>query len=179
MSVSIRVASRYSKALVELANSKGALDAIKSDMETVINLFEESREFARFIASPILTPVKKKSVLKSIFDGKVNPITSSFFDLMVDKGRENGLLQIAKETLKKYNEINGIQTVDFYTSIEMNDSVKNEISSTLAKSLGKKIELRSTVKEDLIGGYILRVDDKQIDHSVKGSLQKLRNEFVK
>ena len=179
MAVSSRVASRYSKALIALAQEKGAVDAIKDDMSSVVKLYEESKDFSLFVESPIVAPTKKQEIFKKIFNGKVNAITSSFFDLVIAKGRENGLYDIAKSYLVRYNDVNGIQSVEFFTADEVSDAIKNEISSSLGKSLGKKIQLKTEVKEDLIGGYILRVGDKQIDSSVKGSLQKLRNEFVK
>ena len=179
MAVSIKVASRYSKALIQIASDKGVLDVVKADMDTVIELFKNSKDFVLFVESPVVGPTQKKEIFDKIFKGKVNAITSTFFDLMVDKGRENGLLVIAKDFMRRYNVLNGIQTVQFFTSDEVSDGFKNELSNTLANSLGKKIELNSIIKKDLIGGYILRVGDKQIDHSVKGSLQKLRNQFVK
>lgn len=177
MAVSYRVASRYAKSLLSLAEEKKMLETINDDMETFLGVCETSRDFVVMLESPILYIDQKKAVVKKIFEGKVSDLTLKFFEIIIAKNRSNALEGIAKEVVNEYNVRKGIQTAVVRTATPLSDSLKGEFSKIVGEALGKKIDLSESVEEDLIGGYILRVSDKQVDQSVKSGLNKLKRNF--
>lgn len=177
MAVSYRVASRYAKSLTELAQEKSLLDNVHADMLLFVDVYDKNRDFQLMLESPIINHGKKLNILETLFKKNVSDLTMSFFTIITKKNRERDLYGIAKQVLVKYNEIKGIQTAEVKTAVALPDGLKKEFSDIVSKAIGKEVDLQETVNEDLIGGYILRVEDKQIDNSVKSNLQKLRHKF--
>lgn len=169
-----RAAIRYATALIGLAKEKNAVEAIQEDMNGLIELCKNSRDFVVMLASPIVTHEKKLVVLEKVFQGKVHEITMAFFKLITKKSREASLLDIAKAYITLYNENKGLAIAEVQSSVPLSTEVKNSIIQRVSKTTGKEIQLKETINEDLIGGFILRLDDKQIDSSVRSQLLNLK-----
>ena len=118
-----KVASRYAKSLIELANSNKELEEVHNDVILIAEGLEGSREFCLLLASPIVKHKKKKTIIKAIYDGKVNTLTMRFLELLCDKSRESLLEAILKEFIKQYNIIRGIQLATITTTIPLSTSI--------------------------------------------------------
>lgn len=174
-----RVAVRYAKPILELAEEKKALDKVKADMESFISVCDESRDFNLMLKSPIIPHQRKASILNKIFSGKVNEITLQAFDIITRKKRENLLEDIAKEFLHLYNAKKGMAEVSVTTSVALDAKMRKSFE-TLAKDItGKEPILKEYVNPEILGGYILKLGDKQIDDSVVGQLKELKLKFSK
>lgn len=176
---SIRIASRYAKSLLDLAQESNKVDQIKGDLA----LFSEalkSRDLELLIKSPIIKADKKLSIFKSIFGEKIDQLTSSFFDIVIKKGREALLADIANSFVEQYNVLNEITTATITTAEKVSDAVLKDIKKNI-DSMGvksKNIVVTEIVDPNIIGGYILQVGDKLLDASVKASLAKMKQEIV-
>lgn len=174
-----RVASRYAKSIIELANEKGILEQVKDDMILFKETVEESRELSLMLKSPIINHAKKSKIIKSVFGGKVQEMTSMFFDIVCNKNREAILETVAEAFMHQYNTIKGIQRASVVSATPLTDELRAKISQVVRDIVGKEdIELAVSVDETLIGGYILTIGDRQIDDSVKGRLESLREELI-
>ncbi|MGE0770236.1 MAG: ATP synthase F1 subunit delta [Cyclobacteriaceae bacterium] len=182
---STRVASRYVKSLLGLAVEKGALEEVHKDMQLFSKTCNESYEFVMLLRSPIVKHDKKKAILDELFKGKVHNLTLAIFDIITRKNREPLLPMIAHEFHDAYNEHKGIGKATITTTIPMDKQLRNEVEAIVKKLNNKKqIELTEKVDEELIGGFVLQVEDKQIDASVKNKLKSLKvtlshNPFIK
>lgn len=175
----LRVASRYAKSLFELAVERDILDAVHADMNMLLEVEHVSFQFASLIKSPIVGSDKKLSVINALFGTKTSELTSSFFKLVSEKGRESYLPSIAREFHKQYNQHKGIQQAEVTTTFPLDDVLRAEFKSIVKEISGKdKVELREKINEKLIGGYILKIDDRQLDESISGQLRKLKLEFT-
>lgn len=177
MAYSSRVTSRYAKSVLGLAQEQKSLELVKDDMLALVNLCEGSNDLQSFLSSPIIAKETKEKILFTLFKGKMNDLTMSFISLLAKKGREEALYGIAKAFIDQYNTIKGIQKATVYTAVKINDKLKSSFEDLVAKSLSKKVDLAEEVKEDLLGGFVLRVDDQQIDNSVKTKLKQVRKSF--
>lgn len=175
MAASTRVAARYAKALLDLAKEKKAEDVLADDMKALVQLCENSRDFVVMLESPIVTHEKKQAILESIFSGKVGEIAMSFFTLLTKKNREEALPFIAEKYLDLHNEYKGRAIAEIQSAVPLTDALKKNITDTMSKAVDKDVQLKEIVNEDLIGGFILRLDDKQIDSSVSSQLSNLKN----
>lgn len=182
---STRVASRYVKSLLGLAVEKGALEEVHKDMQLFSKTCNESYEFVMLLRSPIVKHDKKKAILDELFKGKVHNLTLAIFDIITRKNREPLLPMIAHEFHDAYNEHKGIGKATITTTIPMDKQLRSEVEAIVKKLNNKKeIELTEKVDEELIGGFVLQVEDKQIDASVKNKLKSLKvtlshNPFIK
>lgn len=176
--VDSKVASRYAKSLIGLAQEKNLLEEVKKDMELILNNFKASKEFQIVLKSPIIKGDKKFSIFKEVFGGLVSNLTLSFVDILIRKGRESYLHSIANEYIQQYKEINKIVTVKVVTAIPLDGDLRNKIVA-LVKNTGSKVEIEEKVDPSIIGGLIITVGDKQVDASIAGKIKALRKEFSK
>jgi len=173
----IRVASRYAKSLIELAEEKGVLEEVNADMQLLYDVISGNRDFELMLLNPVIKSDKKLNILNQIFTGKVQPMTLMFFNIVTQKSRESVLLYMAEEFKKQYNELKGIQVVKITSATALDASEREVLVKQLATETGKTIQLQETIDPALIGGFVLRVGDKQIDSTVKNKLRKLKNDF--
>jgi F-type H+-transporting ATPase subunit delta len=173
-----RLAGRYAKSLIDLAKEKNQLDLIYSDIVQLQTLCKESRDLLNLLRSPIIKADKKLAILKEAIIGKLNPLTAAFVQLMVTKGRESALPDIAAAFIEQYNKINGIQKVKLTTAVQVGEELKATIAEQL-KSVTSfdKIDLETSVEESLIGGFQLEFDGKMVDTSIARDLRDIKKQF--
>jgi F-type H+-transporting ATPase subunit delta len=177
MAVSSRVALRYAKSLIDLAKEKNILEDVKTDMSSFIDAYEANAELADALHNPLVENKTKFSILEGLFKGKVSELTLDFFKLSSTKKREEALHSIAKQFLSLYNEVKGVQNVEISSAIPLSDNLKIQLSNSITKALSKEVILNESIDESLIGGFILRIDDQQIDNSIKNHLNQIRKKF--
>jgi F-type H+-transporting ATPase subunit delta len=173
-----RIASRYSKSLIDLAVEKNKLEDIKADMELFSKVCEENRDFVLMLNNPILESLRKAAIIKKVFKGKVQEMTSLFFDIVSRKHRESVLPEMAKVFKQLYNEHKGIITAEVTTTFKLDDSLRSEVIKIVKEISNKEVELNEKVDEALIGGFLIRVGDKQIDETIQSKLNDLRRELT-
>ncbi|WP_421764070.1 ATP synthase F1 subunit delta [Ekhidna sp.] len=174
-----RIAVRYATPILELAVEKNVLDNVKADMESFISVCEENKDFSLMLKSPIIPHLKKAEILKKIFSGKVNDLTLQTFELLTRKSRENLLEAIAEEFLHLYNIKKGLAEVSVTTSIELDTDMRKAFEKLAKEISGKEPLLTEKVDPEIVGGYILRLGDRQLDDSVSGQLKELKLKFSK
>ncbi len=177
MSESI-VAYRYAKALIDLANEKGVVKEVNKDMSFFEKICNENSNFVAVMANPIVRHDKKLKILNAIFENNINPVTFSIFNVLTRKNREKLIYSISKEFQKIYNLQNGIQKVTVTTVEELTLKQKHEFIRLIEEATKMKVELEEKIDQSLIGGYVLRVGDTQIDTSVKKKLNELKLSLV-
>jgi F-type H+-transporting ATPase subunit delta len=172
-----RIASRYAKSLLSLADEKGTLEAVHDDMKLFSQMIEENRDFELLLNSPVVVSTKKLGILNQVFEGKVNDLTLKFFVLLTKKKREGYLPAIAIEFHHQYNVNKGIAEATVITTFALDDVLKKEFVAVVAKISGKNVELTEKIDEGLIGGFVLKIGDRQIDDSISARLSALRLKF--
>lgn len=172
------VASRYAKSLIDLATEKGQLDAVYADMIQVKSVCDNSHDFMLFLNSPIIKADKKISTLKSVFEGKLNPITSAFLTIVASKRRESVIPQMAAAFIEQYKEQKNILTAVVTSANGLDAATKQKALDLLKTQLKGEIELIEKTDANLIGGFILKVGDKQVDKSVSRQLSNLKKELT-
>ena len=173
------IASRYSKALFNLAKEKNILSNIKEDMALIVSVCDTEQYFNQFLENPILSYSKKIDIFNIIFKDKTDTVTIKFLQLITKNRREQFVRHMAINFLNLYKEDKGIKTIQFTSVEKVSETVKEEIKNIVKLSFKADTELIETIKEDLIGGFIIRIDDDQYDASVAKKLEKIKREIVK
>ena len=169
-----RIAKRYATPLLELAEKKKSADIVKSDMEQFLAICQGNTAFLNMLNSPIIPHLKKGEILVKIFQDNFSKISLALFRLVVVKNRENLLSQIAREYINAFNESQGFQLAHVTTAVALTSELRTSVEELVKKISGKKPLLKARVEKNIVGGYILTMDDSQIDQSVKGALNKLK-----
>ncbi len=174
-----KVNRRYAKSLLELAEERGELEAVKNDMDLVAATIKDSHDFRVVLKSPVINPDKKEKIVKAIFDGKVSELTSKFLAILTDKGREGELEGITKAFENLYNSRKGIEEAVVTTAFPMDEAQRNDIQTKLAQLTGHDINIVEKVDAALIGGMKVRVGDRQYNGSLAYQLDQLKRQFKK
>lgn len=174
------VAYRYARSLMELALERGALASAHEDMALVANTCAASRDLVVLLNSPVVKADKKEKVLEQVFAGKVGTLTNSFIGILVRKGREALIPQMAAAFNELYKQQNGIVTAEVTSAVPLDDTARKRVMELAnGKHPGKSIELLEKVDPSLIGGVTIRIGDEQYDGSVSRRLSDMRREFSK
>ncbi|GAB3259846.1 ATP synthase F1 subunit delta [Larkinella harenae] len=171
------VAFRYAKSLIDLAQEKNKVEEVYNDMSFFRQVVTQNRDLMLALKSPILRHEKKLAVLRAVFEKRVDPLSFSIFNIITKKNREGIMDVIADEFIRQYNELKGILKVQVTTTVPLTAELQQEFTQLVAKATGKQIELEEKIDPKLIGGYILRIGDQQIDASIRSQLADLRLNF--
>jgi F-type H+-transporting ATPase subunit delta len=172
-----RVASRYAKSFIDLALEQGILEKAYADMKFIAEVSRTNHEFVTFLKSPIINADKKQAVLKAVFSDKVNKVTDSYIQLIAAKKREMFLDQIAEEFINQYNEKKKILKAVVTTASGIDDATRKQVMNLVKGASESEVVLEEKIDKNIIGGFIIRVGDKQIDASIARKLSNLKRGF--
>lgn len=173
-----KAASRFAKSFLDLSKERNLLEDSFADMSLVLTICEENKEFRILLKSPVIRTDKKLAVFKLIFKDKISPLSYLFIELITKKKRENILEDIAKSFVSKYKSEKDVLLADLVTPIPATKELKAKIREVLEKLNHHSIEISEHVKPELIGGFLLKVGDQQIDASVQTQLNELKKELT-
>jgi len=128
--------------------------------------------------SPVIKHQQKLAILKAVFESRVSPISFNIFNIITHKNREVILYALAKEFHRQYNEYKNIQPAQVTTTFPLDDDLRAHFKRLVTAKTGRQVELEEKVDPQLVGGYILKVGDWQIDESLRNSLQALKFKFL-
>lgn len=173
-----RLAARYAKSLIDLAIERNELDNVYNDILFLQSICKGSKDFVAILKSPVISADRKQKILQAITGGRITTLTSSFNALLVNKGREAFLAEIVDAFVQQYKDYKGIHIVKLTTAVPVSEEVKNDIVGKVKAATSiKNIELKTQVKEDILGGFILEVGDQLVDASVAYDLNKIKMQF--
>ncbi|HKB45289.1 MAG TPA: ATP synthase F1 subunit delta, partial [Chitinophagaceae bacterium] len=173
-----RLATRYAKSLIDLAIEKDQLEVVFADMKWLQAVCKSSREFVNVLRSPIITADKKEKIIDAVTSGNIGEMTKAFSHLMIRKGRESNLPEVAAAFITQYKAKKNIYTIKLTTASALSDDLKNAIVNQIKSTSNmQNIELETTVNENLIGGFVLQAGDKLIDASIAYDLKNIAKQF--
>ncbi len=173
-----KISVRYAKALFSLALDNNTIDKTKSDIDYLYSICKESKAFIEIIENPIIKPALKINIYKKLFTNNLSKQTLSFLELVTINKREQYLKIILLNFINLYRNHKGIKEVTLTSAIKISDTVNKELIDKLSSDLNSQIELTNNINEDIIGGFILRVEDMQIDASISNKLEKVKRELL-
>ena len=174
-----RVTIRYAKALLQLSIEQNSLDQSYNDMLMIDAICIESKDLALLLKSPIVKTHHKLRILDEIFESKLGKLSMMFVNIITTKKRESLLSAIAKSFISLYKAHNNIESASVTTAVPLTDSLKLDVIKFIKEGSDKSVELTEVVDENIIGGAIIRMGDKQLDASVFSELSELRQMFNK
>ncbi len=173
-----KVATRYAKSLIDLAQEKGKLDRILEDVKSFSKV-AENRDFALLLKSPVIKADTKWKVFEKLFKNNYDDLTLSFLSILLKKNREGNMVDIANEFIAQYKKIRHITTVKLTTAARLGEATIKSIHEKLEASPATEdnVELITKVNPNLIGGFVIEFDDNLYDASVAHKLNVLKKEF--
>lgn len=172
------VASRYAKSILDLAIETNVLEPVHQDMLDFLGTCRNSPDLQGLLRNPVMPLDKKLSVLMAIFGSHFNKLTIGFFQIMIRKERSEIILPAATEFITQYNFKNKIVVAEITTAVPLSAELEAQLLEKVKQLAEGEIQVRKIVDPEIIGGFILRVEDKQIDTSFRTKLADLKKELV-
>ena len=173
---STRAAIRYAKAILDMATSKSAANEVSQDMTLIATTIKGNLELSTFIQNPTIKVEVKESALLEVF-ASVNNVTKGLFHLLLENKRFEILESIAVEYNKLFDEANGVEVAKVTTAIAITPELEAKVLAKIKEFSNKKVTIENIVDTSIIGGFILRIGDKQYNASVASRLQVLKREL--
>jgi len=169
---------RYAKAFFTLAKEKGLTLELRKDAGLIATVCATSSDFVLMLESPVVKTSQKAEALKRIFTGKVNELSLNFLLLIAENKRENNIPGIFRHLEDLYRQEEGIKSAVVTTALPLNEAIVTQIQKILETEFKAKVELSQKVDNRLLGGFVIRVEDKQYDSSLSTQLKKIREQLL-
>ncbi|NMH28359.1 ATP synthase F1 subunit delta [Flavobacterium silvaticum] len=171
-----RASIRYAKAILDMAGAKGAAADVNNDMLQISASIAESAELTAFLENDTIANSVKEKALLEVFDA-ANNFTKGLFRLLGENKRFGILADIATSYSRLFEEFNGMEKVTVTTAVALDAEMESRVMSKVLEFTNKKVVIENIINPEIIGGFILRVGDKQYNASVANRLQSLKREF--
>ena len=170
--------STYAEALFEAALEREELEETLENLKEFVDALHESEELREFFYGVHIPEAQKRRAIDALTE-EMTTSTRNFLKILIDNGRAEILEDVVPRYEDLVEEYQGKVEVELTTAVELSDEMLDRVRSRLGEILdGREILLETNVNPDLLGGAIVRVGERQIDASIRGQLQGLREQML-
>lgn len=171
-----KVAKRYAQGLLDFTQESGNTESVFNEMKDIVKIMSQSKDLNQFFSTPIIDARKKEAIALEIFKD-FSPVAKNIIRLIIKQGRESQLKAIAQEFINKVEDIKGTQRISLTSASKLSEQNIQKIIADSKMVNVTNYDLETIIKPEILGGYILRVGDQQIDASVRTKLSNIKKEF--
>jgi F-type H+-transporting ATPase subunit delta len=171
-----RISVRYSRALFQSALGKKILDRVNQDMILVKETCNIP-EIKELLSNPVIIPSKKIKILHNLLEKDLHKLTLSLIDLVVRNGREKYFPAIARAFVHDTKKYKGVTESVLTTAVKVDQGIKKQVSDMIESLFKTKVDMKEIIDDNIIGGFVLKVEDNYIDASVRNKLRKIKKEL--
>lgn len=135
-------------------------------------------DFQYMLSVPTLQVSEKTKVVGAVFEKHLSDLSLSMVNLVITNKREVYLPGIARNFQDMYRKARGIRSASLVTAQEVDEAARRGIRDLIKKAYDSEVELTSSVDQDVIGGFVLTIEDRQYDASVASNLKKIRKQLL-
>lgn len=169
----------YAEALFLVAKAEEKLDQVEEELTHLLTSLESNAELKEFLSDPQISSDGKKSALSKIFGEKVSPIILHWVNLVIDQGRQRRLPLMIETFFSLAQEAREKVTAEVITSVPLSEDLLLRLEKELSKATKKKVFLKPWVDESILGGVIVKLENKVFDGSIRHRLEEIKREMVK
>ncbi len=171
------VARRYAEALFGLAQERDLIELIQGELRQVAALLDASPDFTTVLNDRLVSPHDKKDLVGKAFP-KVHELVANLLDLLIDKRREEYIPEIIAVYGRLVDVHNNTIEVQVTSAVTLDHDEQTRLGKALERATGKRVRLRTDVDKQILGGLMVRIDDRLYDGSVRSRLDQLRREMA-
>jgi F-type H+-transporting ATPase subunit delta len=149
---------------------------VGEELADLARALEDVPELSALLENPEIEAHMKADVLEKVLGG-ADELIRNFVRLVIEKGRGGEIREIAAEFEALVAAEEGVLDVELTTALELSDADFDRIRTDIEKKSGRKVHASRTVDPDLIGGIVLQAGSMRLDASVRGRLERLRQEL--
>ncbi|WP_100486815.1 F0F1 ATP synthase subunit delta [Sporolactobacillus pectinivorans] len=171
------VANRYAKALFEVAEERNAIDSIEDQLSLITKTLDDNEDISRVLMHPQVSAENKKALVGKLFENEASLEVMNLLRLLIDRKRES----IIDDVLEAYTHMadfkRGILDVTVTTAVPLDEEEEQDLAGRLGNVLGKQLRMHAKVRENIIGGILLRIGDRLYDGTIAGKLAGFKQEI--
>ena len=167
----------YARALFEAAKEEGRLERVHEQLSDFVAAADQVRELQSVLESPELDSRAKVALLDQVL-GDADELVRNFVRLLAEKGRSGEIDEIAREFEALLAQEQGILDVELTTAVELSQNDFDDLVARVGKASGRKVRASRAVDPELVGGLVLQVGSRRLDASIRGRLDRLRQELT-
>ena len=168
----------YARSMLELATERNQAAEVGREMAAIREITDQNPTFAAFLADPGIGATELTATMGRVFRDRVSPLVMNFLGVLNNKGRLRLLGPIAEAYVNLLDEQQGNVEVDVTVAQRLTPDQLEQVRQRVSQALGKNAVVHQYVDEDIIGGLVLRVEDRLIDASVKYQLEAMRERLL-
>jgi F-type H+-transporting ATPase subunit delta len=176
MSRPVAAARRYAEAAFEVALADGTLDVWNEDLAYAANVLGLS-DVAQIVHSPAVPLAARTKLVADLLQGRIQPGALRLVDLLVSRGRSTALPGVATEFNRLLLKHRGIVMATVTSAVPLTDDETAAIRTRVEEMADARVQLRTVVDPALIGGVTIQVRDQLLDASIRGRLERLRDQL--
>ena len=174
MAVAHRV---YAEALLAAAGEKGRLAEVREDLAEFATAVESSEELRSFLRNPQIEPHVKRDALAALL-ADADELVRNFLLLLAEKGRIAEIEQIHSEFERLIAQEARVLELELTTAVELSDEEAAQLVRRIEDAAGRRVEATRRVNPDILGGIVVQAGSRRLDASVRGRLNRLRQELT-
>lgn len=174
------VSKTYGDAYLSLAEERGNLDSVKDEVLNVRRVFLESRELNQMLSHPKIVKEEKMRILETAFKGRISEDMMGFLLVIVKKDRYHDIIPVLDYIIGQMKKKEGIGSLTVASAFALSKGQKEDIVNRMKELTDyREFEVDYEVDESLIGGLVLRLEDRVIDSSIRTKLQTMGRSLSK
>jgi len=168
----------YARALFEAARDEDQLEPVREELDDFVEAQRQVPELRGLLRNPQIDHRAKAAALEELLGGE-EQLVRNFLLLLAEKNRAGEIEEIAREFDRLVAQAEGILDVELTTAVELYEQEARDVIGQIEKASGRKVEATQRVDPDLIGGLVLEAGSLRLDASVRGRLDRLRQELTR
>lgn len=169
----------YATALFELASEKSAEKEFYDALITVEKAISAFSEYVLILSSPDIPISERECLPERVFRGKIPEEVLAFVKLLCGDGRIKQLSECVGEYKKLYGKAFSVSSALIVSAEPLTDKEKSEITGKLEKITDNTVVSEYEIDENILGGLIIRIDDKVFDGSIRAKIHEIRDVIEK
>jgi F-type H+-transporting ATPase subunit delta len=173
------VGNRYAFALFQLAKERNLLDQLEDELRVVREVVSQNSDLNRVLKSKKLLISEKKQLITNAFSA-VNPYVLNTLLILVDRHREENIIQMVDHFIQLANDERGIAEAKVITTRPLTETESEALATKFAAKVGKKtLRIENTVDSNLLGGIKVQIGNRIFDGSLQGKLERLEHQLLR
>jgi F-type H+-transporting ATPase subunit delta len=174
----LRITSRYAEAILDAVPEGTTPEAVVQELRDIQASIDASSELKLFFLSPIISQTKKAETVKALFQGRTSDYVISALLLLVEKRREDLILDIIPVIIDLLRARQGVIATAVQSAVEMSEEQRAHLETALETASGKRVEADYVIQPELVAGLVVRLGDTVYDGSVRNQLKRLRDRLI-
>ena len=168
----------YAEALYSLASDEKKSDIILNDLRSICIALAENEGYVKLINAPDIVFEEKQRLIDEAFGASVDKYVLNLLKILAKNRLFNIVVSLKDEYEKSYNKDNNIEKATVICAFELSEALREKLEAKLNEITKKTVAAEYVTDKSVLGGFVVRFSDSQIDASIKGRLEALKEKLL-